>query len=68
MRRDADGAGELVAQLAQRGQLCLDLVQAQGGGAQQAVSRLGRRDAAGGAGQQAQAEALLERADGVAEG
>ena len=37
------------------------------GGAQQALARLGRRDAAGGAGQQPQAEPFLEAADGVAE-
>ena len=65
VRGDADGAGRLVAQLAQRGHLGLDLVQARAGGAQQALPGLGRRDAAGGAGQQPQAEPFLEAADGV---
>ena len=58
--RDADGAGGLVAQLAQRGQLGVDLLEARPDGPQQALAGLGRRDAAGGAGQQPQPEPLLE--------
>ena len=57
----------LVAQLAQRGQLRVDLVQARPGGTQQPLARLGRRDAAGGAGQQPQAKPRLEPAHGLAQ-
>jgi hypothetical protein len=53
---DADGARGLVAQLAQRGHLRLDLVKARPRGMRQAVLRLGRRDAAGGTGQQPRAQ------------
>ena len=65
--RDADGAGGLLAQLAQRGELGVDLVEPRADGAEQALARLGRRDAARGAGQQPQAEPLLQPADGVAQ-
>ena len=67
VRGDADGAGGLVAQLAQRGQLGVDLVQPRPRGAQQALARLGRRDAAGGAGQQPQAKPRLQPAQGLAQ-
>ena len=66
-RGDADGAGRLVAKLAQRGELGIDLVEARPDGPQQPLAGLGRRDAARGAGQQPQAEPLLQPADGVAE-
>ena len=65
--RDADGAGGLLAQLAQRGQLGVDLVEPRADGPQQALAGLGRRDAARGAGQQPEPEPLFESADGVAE-
>ena len=68
VRGDADGAGGLVAQLAQRGHFRLDLVKAWPRGAQQALPRLGRRDAAGGAGQQPQAKPFLKSTHGVAQG
>ena len=67
VRRDANGAGRLVAQLAQCGQLRLDLLQARPRGPQQALARLGRRDAAGGAGQQSEPKPALEAAKGLAE-
>ena len=66
-RRDADGAGGLLAKLAQRRQLGVDLIEARADGAEQAFARLGRRDAARGAGQQPKPEPLFESADGVAE-
>ena len=66
-RRDADGAGRLLAQLAQGGQLGADLVERRAERAQQPLAGLGRRDAAGGAGQEPDAEPLLEPADGVAQ-
>ena len=49
--RDADGAGRLVAQLAQRGELRVDLVEPRADGPQQALARFRRRHAARGAGQ-----------------
>ena len=45
----------------------VDLVEPRSGGAQQALPRLGRRDAARGAGQQPKAEPFLEAAHRVAE-
>ena len=48
-------------------ELGLDLLEPRAHGAKQALARLGRRDAARGAGQQPKAEPLLEPADGVAE-
>ena len=56
-----------VAQLAERGQLRLDLFQARPGGAQQPLARLRRRDAARGAGQQPQPKPLFQAADGLAQ-
>ncbi len=67
VRRDADGAGGLRTELAQRGQLGVDLVQPGAHGPQQAFARVGRRDAARGAGQQPDAEPLFESTDRVAE-
>jgi hypothetical protein len=67
-RSDADRAGGLLAELAQRGQLGIDLIEPRPDGAQQPLARLGRRDAARGAGQQAKTEPLLEPADRMAEG
>ena len=67
-RRDADGAGGLLPQLAQRRQFGVDLIERGPTVAEQAFARLGRRDAARGAGQQPKPEPRFESADGVAEG
>lgn len=64
---DADGAGRAFAVLGQRGQFVLDLGQAWREGFQQAGAGLGGGHAAGGAGQQAHAEALLQATHGMAE-
>ena len=61
------GAGGLLAQLAQGRELGLDLVEPRADGLEQALARLGRRDAARGAGQQPQPEPRLEPADGLAQ-
>ena len=66
-RGDADGAGRLVAQLGERGELGLDLVEPRPDGAQQPLPGLGRRDAAGGPRQEPEADLLLETADRVAD-
>ena len=65
--RDADRARGLLAQLAERGEVRIDLVEPRGDGAQQALARFGRRHAARGAGQQPQSEPLLQPADSMAE-
>ena len=57
----------LLAQLAQCGELRIDLVEARPYRAEQAFARFRRRDAAGGARQQAKSEPLFEAPDGVAE-
>ena len=59
--RDADRAGGFFAQFAQRGEFGVDLVEPRADRAQQPLARLGRRDAARRAGQQPNAEPLLER-------
>jgi hypothetical protein len=65
---EADFAGRLVAEGAEGGEFGLDLVEAGGEGVEQAVAGGGGGDAAGGAGEQAEAELFFEAADGVAEG
>ena len=64
---DADGSGRPVAELAQRSELRLDLVEARPDRPQQALAGLGGRDAAGGPRQQPQPEPLLQAADGMAQ-
>jgi hypothetical protein len=64
---DADGAGRRLAQRGQRRQFGVDLLEARPDIAQQALAGLGRRDAAGGAGEEPQAEPFFERAHRVAE-
>ncbi|GAB9170963.1 hypothetical protein BDS110ZK17_58360 [Bradyrhizobium diazoefficiens] len=64
---DPDGAGRRLAQRGQRRQLRVDLRKARSDIAQQALAGFRRCDAAGGAGEQPQAEPLLQRAHGVAE-
>ena len=66
-RGDAEGAGWLVAQLGQGGKLGVDLLQFRRHRSQQALAGLRRRDAARGAGQQPQAEPLLQPADRMRE-
>lgn len=66
-RGDADGARGLFAQLRERGQFRVDLVEPRPDGAQQALAGLGWRDAPRCAGQKPQAEPLLEGAHGVAQ-
>ena len=65
--RDADGAGGLLAHLAEGGHLRLDLVQPRPHGSEQAFARLGGGDAAGGAGQEPQPEPRLQPAEGLAQ-
>ena len=65
--RDADGAGGLVAQLGQGGKLGVDLLEFGADGLEQSLAGFRRRHAAGGAGQQPQAQPLFEGADGVAQ-
>ncbi len=65
--RDADRAGRLVAQFAQRGQLVVDLLEARRHRLQQSFAGLRGGHAARGAAQQAQAQARLQRAHRVAE-
>ena len=64
---DADLARRGFTQVAQGGQFYLDFLEARADGLQQVFAGLGRRHAARGAGQQAQAESRLETANGVAE-
>lgn len=64
---DADVAGGLFPQFAQRGQFGIDLVETRADVTQQAFTCFGRRDAARGACQQPDPEPLLEPADGVTE-
>ena len=66
-RRDADGAGGLLASSLSAASSASISSKRGADGAQQALARLGRRDAARGAGQQPEAEPLLQPADGVAE-
>src|SRR5208337_4922336 len=64
---DAERARRLLPQFAQRRQLSVDLVKSWADAAQQALARLGRGDAAGGAHQQPKPEPLFESTDGVAQ-
>ena len=67
MARDPDGACRLLAKLAQGRKLGVDLLKPRTQRVQQAFARLGRRDAARGAGQQPETKPFLKPADGVAE-
>ena len=66
-RRDADGAGRLLAKLAERRQLSADLVERRAERPQQPFAGLGGGDASRGSAQQADAEPFLEPADGEAQ-
>ena len=66
-RRDADGAGRLLAKLAERRQLSADLVERRAERAQQPFAGLGGGDAPRGPAQQADAEPFLQPADGEAQ-
>lgn len=66
--RDPNGAGGLLPELTQRRELGLDLLEPQAHGVEQAIARLGRRDAARGAGQEPKPEPFLEATNGMAEG
>ena len=68
VRGDANGARRLVAQRAERGQCGFDLVKARSRGQQQALARLGGRNAARGPGEQTQAEPSLKAAQCLAQG
>jgi hypothetical protein len=65
--RDPDGAGGLVAQVAERLELGLDLLEPGSHGLDQALARFGRRDTAGCAGEQPKPQTRFQSADGVAE-
>ena len=66
-RTDADGAGGLLAQRAQRREFGIDFLKAGPDRTHEPFARLGRRDAARGAGQQPKSEPLFQAADGVAQ-
>ncbi len=66
-RVDADGAGRFLPHFRQRRQFRVDLVEARPGGRQQALAGLGRRDGAGGAGQEPEPEPFLEPPDRMAQ-
>ena len=63
-RGDADCAGGLVAQLADRGQFGLDLLEPRTDVEDQPFPRLGGSDAARGAGEEADAQSRLQVAQG----
>ncbi|MCY1363937.1 hypothetical protein D9M69_507200 [compost metagenome] len=65
---DTDSAGRLVTQLTEGLQPGFDLFQGRADDGQQTLTRLGRCNVAGGAGQQADAETCLQRANGLAQG
>ena len=67
VRGNTNGAGWLVAQSRQRGQFGVNFLQTRASSAEQTVPCLGRRDTAGGAGQQSQAKPGFEPADGLAQ-
>jgi hypothetical protein len=67
VRADPDRPGGTGAQRGQTFEACLDLVQRRPQGGGELLAGVRRRDAAGGAGQQAQVEPLLEPLDRVAE-
>jgi hypothetical protein len=64
---DADCSGWSFAQFAQRRQLGVDFVEARRNDGEKPLAGLSWRDAAGRAGQEANAEARFQRANGVAE-
>ena len=66
-RRDPNCSGGLLAKLAELLDLGRDLLEARPHSLEEALARLGRRDASGGAGQEADAEPGLEAADGLAQ-
>ena len=61
-------AGRRLAQAADRRQRVGDAFEMRADRPQQPIARFGRRDAAGGARQQPQAEPLLQAAQGLAQG
>src|SRR5690606_1243147 len=66
-RADADRAGGLVAVLAQGLEFAFDLLEMRADRLEQARAGFGRGDAAGRARQEPHAQALFQRADGVAQ-
>ena len=66
-RHDPDRACGLVAQLAERGDLCFNLIEAGADAFQQTLARFSGRHRARRAGQQADAKAFFKLADGMAQ-
>jgi hypothetical protein len=65
--RDPDRAGGLLPEFTQGLELGFDLLQPRTHGPEQALARLGRCNAAGGAGQEANAKPRFKAADGMAQ-
>ena len=63
----ADRTGRFLPHFLQRRKFGVDLVEARSDGRQQALAGLGRRDAAGGAGEEPQAQLLFKAPDRMAQ-